>query len=169
MALDKLEAALQQNAPASGPTVSPDAHDQPTEPQSNGTELNAMGPSPHSRYAAPIPQPTKAGGVSAAPNEASNAHNRQTSLQPKYFAVCVPTGGIYKILNEIDVSEIKADANLFLGVEQIYQSSRRFKTRWKRILLRPVNIEFIQVCSTILRDRLKFSQNDRTLAPCFGN
>jgi hypothetical protein len=37
---------------------------------------------------------------------------------PRYFAVCIPAGGIYKALNEIDMSTIKSDAGLFSAIQK---------------------------------------------------
>ena len=72
-----------------------------------------------------------------------NSHNERDP-RPKYFAVCTPAGGMYKALNEIDMSRIKSDAGLFLAVKNIYQNGRGFKSRW-RMFLKPVSVEFVQV------------------------
>lgn len=55
-----------------------------------------------------------------------------------------PAGGMYKALNEIDMSRIKSDAGLFLVVKNIYQNGTGFKSRW-RMFLKPVSVEFVQV------------------------
>jgi hypothetical protein len=73
----------------------------------------------------------------------NNSHN-QTDPRPKYFAVCIPAGGIYKALIEIDTSIIKSDDELFLAIKQVYQNERGCKA-WRCMFLKPVSIEFVQV------------------------
>ncbi|KAH7355924.1 hypothetical protein BKA66DRAFT_474440 [Pyrenochaeta sp. MPI-SDFR-AT-0127] len=73
----------------------------------------------------------------------SNGNERDGYVDPRYLAICTSTGGIYKILTEIDVSNMKSDAELFAAVKTVYQSSRKSKMHLS-MLFRPVSVEFIQ-------------------------
>jgi hypothetical protein len=67
----------------------------------------------------------------------------------KYLAICVSTGGIYKVLTEIDVSKIKSDAEFFLAIKTIYQDNQKSRKRW-RIFFKPITVEFVQVQPQLL-------------------
>ena len=66
----------------------------------------------------------------------------------KFIALCVNTGEFNKTLGEIEVSSICTDRQMFHKFKETYQTLRGFRAgaiRW--FLIRPVDIQFIQVCS----------------------
>jgi len=74
-----------------------------------------------------------------------NATARQGDSLLRHLAVCIPTGGMYKCLTEIDMSKITSDAELFRALKSVYHGSRKSKAKW-RMFLKPVSVEFVQVC-----------------------
>ncbi|KAE8443593.1 hypothetical protein EG329_001526 [Mollisiaceae sp. DMI_Dod_QoI] len=81
-------------------------------------------------------------------DDASNEHD----YHPTFFAVCIPAGGIYKALTEIDMSGIKSDAGLFLAIKSIYRKRKGSKARWN-MFLKPVGVDFIQFSLWNIRSR----------------
>lgn len=80
--------------------------------------------------------------ISATPNFV-----RQTALvsvRPKFLALCINTGPIYKTLVEIDASEIASDATAFLRMKKIYLQTRSRLSRLN-FLVKPVTVEFVRV------------------------
>ena len=68
----------------------------------------------------------------------------ENAIRRKYLAVCTSAGGIYKKLNEIDVSKVTSDAALFLAIKELYQEGGKFRGR-RPAFWKPVNVEFVQV------------------------
>ncbi|KAM6511763.1 hypothetical protein FALCPG4_016758 [Fusarium falciforme] len=87
----------------------------------------------------PISTPT----IDAAPSRivAPNQHSQGT--RPKFIALCVNTGGIYKTLSEVDLTGIKSDMAGFLKMKEAYLGTRGLRSRL-RFLIKPVNLEFVQ-------------------------
>lgn len=139
-AIDALEAALNQQRPAEG-------SEYPTDPMSGTVQnchlANRSSDSPSDLHLS-MTRTTNIGEPSPALNVIQNNSQNERDPRPKYFAVCIPAGGMYKALNEIDMSRIKSDAGLFLAVKNIYQNGRGFKARWS-MFLKPVSVEFVQV------------------------
>lgn len=68
-------------------------------------------------------------------------------MTKKFAALCVNTGEFNKTLGEIEVSSINTDRQVFHKFKEKYQILRGFRAgalRW--LLIKPVNIKFIQVC-----------------------
>ncbi|KAF2438997.1 hypothetical protein P171DRAFT_370751 [Karstenula rhodostoma CBS 690.94] len=63
---------------------------------------------------------------------------------PRYLAVSSSFGGIYKGLSELDISQLKSDAQLFMAVATIYLELSSWR-RLRRIFLKPVSVEFVQL------------------------
>ncbi|KFY99200.1 hypothetical protein V500_01441 [Pseudogymnoascus sp. VKM F-4518 (FW-2643)] len=61
---------------------------------------------------------------------------------PKYIALCVNTGGIYKTLAEVEISSVTSDIQLFRLMKQAYLNARGFRTKFT-LLIKPVEIHFV--------------------------
>jgi hypothetical protein len=76
---------------------------------------------------------------------ASSANAPQAGdTRPRYLALCVNIGGIYKTLAEINTTSITSDARLFLGLKEEYLKKRGLRSRF-RFLVKPTTVEFVQV------------------------
>ncbi|KAK1751160.1 hypothetical protein QBC47DRAFT_352026 [Echria macrotheca] len=65
------------------------------------------------------------------------------AVRPKYLALCVNTGGIYKTLAEVDTTGTASDAAGFEKMKQAYVATRGRRSRFG-FLIKPVGIEFVQ-------------------------
>jgi len=68
----------------------------------------------------------------------------QLPKRPKLLALCVNSGGIYKTLAELDMTDVNSDAEAFLLMKKAYLLNRGLRSRLK-LLLKPVTVEFVQV------------------------
>ncbi|KAI3316669.1 hypothetical protein HD806DRAFT_527666 [Xylariaceae sp. AK1471] len=74
----------------------------------------------------------------------SSSVSSQVSIrQPRFLALCVNTGGIYKTLAEIDTSGAMSDAAVFFIMKNEYLKTRGLRSRFK-FLIKPATIEFVQ-------------------------
>ena len=92
-----------------------------------------------------VPDTASTRNYATAGQAVENTMSSQDCNNPKYLAICVTAGGIYKTLHELDVSGIKSDSALFFAVKNVYEKARKSGFLW-RLLFRPLDIEFIQVC-----------------------
>ena len=67
-----------------------------------------------------------------------------SSSRPKFLAVCINTGGMYKTLAEIDVSTTTSDVQLFHSIKKTYQKTRGFRARFAW-LIKPIEVHFVRV------------------------
>lgn len=76
--------------------------------------------------------------------ELSPTVSLQTETLPnRFFELCVNVGQLEIRLGEIDVTNICTDAELFAEIDKRYKEIRGHRMR--RLFLRPVNINFVQV------------------------
>ncbi|RYP68070.1 hypothetical protein DL769_005598 [Monosporascus sp. CRB-8-3] len=68
---------------------------------------------------------------------------QQPTTRPKFLALCVNTGGIYKTLAEINTKNITSDAEAFSVMKNDYLKTRGFRSRFS-FLVKPVTLEFVQ-------------------------
>ncbi|KAL7946974.1 hypothetical protein V8C42DRAFT_298971 [Trichoderma barbatum] len=64
-------------------------------------------------------------------------------IQPRYLALCIDTGGIYKTLAELDTSPINSDGEAFLQMKKAYLQYRGVRSRL-HFLIKPVTVEFVR-------------------------
>lgn len=70
-----------------------------------------------------------------------------TSVTKKFLALCAKTSEFNKTLGEIEISDISTDRLVFHKFKEKYQTLRGYRAsalRW--LLIKPVDIRFIQVC-----------------------
>ena len=63
---------------------------------------------------------------------------------PQYLALCVNTREFEKILDEIEVSDVTSDAELFNRLRSSYRNLRGFRSRFL-FLIQPIAIRFVHV------------------------
>ena len=63
---------------------------------------------------------------------------------PRYLALCVNTGSMYKTLVEFDVSEKTSDADVFYMLKDAYVNLRGLRTLYG-FLMKPVDVHFVHV------------------------
>lgn len=66
------------------------------------------------------------------------------AIPPKFLALCVNTGGMYKTLAELDMSRINSDGEAFSQMKKSYLQYRGVRSRL-HFLVKPVTIEFVRV------------------------
>ena len=88
--------------------------------------------------------PALAAIVDAVPSKIVAPDQHSQGTKPKFLALCVNTGGIYKTLSEVDLTGIKSDMFGFLKMKEAYLGTRGLRSRL-RFLIKPVNLEFVQV------------------------
>ncbi len=69
---------------------------------------------------------------------------RLGSVRPKFLALCVNTGGVYKTLAEIDTADTCSDSKGFLLMKEAYLKARGLRSKFS-FLIKPVTLEFVQV------------------------
>jgi len=70
----------------------------------------------------------------------------------KFTALCVNTGEFNKTLGEIEIPSISTDREIFLKFKETYQALRGFRVGvFRPLLIRPVDIEFIQASQESLK------------------
>lgn len=74
-------------------------------------------------------------------------------MKPRYLAICMSAGGMYKQLSEIDVSGFMSYTELFAAVKNLYRNIR-CSNFIRRTLFRPVSIDYIQVSSRSIQSWL---------------
>lgn len=78
------------------------------------------------------------------------------AIPPKFLALCVNTGGMYKTLAELDMSRINSDSEAFSQMKKAYLQYRGVRSRL-HFLIKPVTVEFVRVSlevSTVFLDML---------------
>ncbi|KAI0902985.1 hypothetical protein F4823DRAFT_629775 [Ustulina deusta] len=73
----------------------------------------------------------------------SSISSRVGMDRPRFIALCVNTGGIYKTLAEIDTSSMTSDAAAFSIMKDEYFKTRGLRSRFK-LLIKATTIEFVQ-------------------------
>ncbi|EHK19706.1 uncharacterized protein TRIVIDRAFT_14315, partial [Trichoderma virens Gv29-8] len=71
-------------------------------------------------------------------------------IQPKFLALCINTGGMYKTLAELDTSRINSDGEAFSQMKKAYLQYRGMRSRL-RFLIKPVTVEFVRFTLWSLR------------------
>lgn len=66
------------------------------------------------------------------------------AIPPKFLALCVNTGGMYKTLAELDMSRINSDGEAFSQMKKAYLHYRGVRSRL-HFLVKPVTVEFVRV------------------------
>lgn len=84
---------------------------------------------------------------SSKPTASPTIPSRTSVSRPRFLAICVNTGGIYKTLVEIDISSVTSDAAAFLMMKNEYLKERGILSRFK-FLIKPTTIEFVHVSYT---------------------
>ncbi|KAL7953700.1 hypothetical protein V8C34DRAFT_296259 [Trichoderma compactum] len=64
-------------------------------------------------------------------------------ILPKFLALCVNTGGMYKTLAELDMSRINSDGEAFSQMKKAYLQYRGVRSRL-HFLVKPVTVEFVR-------------------------
>lgn len=107
--------------------------------------------SPNASYANPQRRIDETGNVLGNPDKPSSetitsthTPSQSSIARPKFLALCINTGGIYKTLAEIDISGTISDAAAFLMMKDEYLNTRGLLSRFK-FLIKPTTIEFVQV------------------------
>lgn len=77
-------------------------------------------------------------------------------IPPKFLALCVNTGGMYKTLAELDMSRINSDGEAFSQMKKAYLQYRGVRSRL-HFLVKPVTVEFVRVSLEVLLDCLSKS------------
>lgn len=77
----------------------------------------------------------------------SQRPNKLDSKTPRYLALCVNTGSMYKTLVEFDVSDKTSDAEVFYMLKEAYVNLRGLRAVYG-ILMKPVDIHFVHVSFT---------------------
>ncbi|KAK4076722.1 uncharacterized protein Triagg1_4325 [Trichoderma aggressivum f. europaeum] len=93
---------------------------------------------------------------SSSRTDSSRANSHRTSLSagsttassvgvtpPKFLALCVNTGGMYKTLAELDMSRINSDGEAFSQMKKAYLQYRGVRSRL-HFLVKPVTVEFVR-------------------------
>ncbi|KAL6693019.1 hypothetical protein J3F84DRAFT_82591 [Trichoderma pleuroticola] len=93
---------------------------------------------------------------SSSRTDSSKANSHRTSLSagstaassvgiipPKFLALCVNTGGMYKTLAELDMSRINSDGEAFSQMKMAYLQYRGVRSRL-HFLVKPVTVEFVR-------------------------
>lgn len=124
--------------PVTGQSPTPQQGQQPPRAGLNSTsDVNNAG-SPIGQTGAL--QPTN---TTNASTPANGVPPTQATDRPKYLALCVNTGGIYKTLAEINTTKMASDAEVFQSMKAAYVQTRgRLSRFW--FLVKPVTVEFIQ-------------------------
>ncbi|KAL6786567.1 hypothetical protein J3E68DRAFT_420029 [Trichoderma sp. SZMC 28012] len=65
------------------------------------------------------------------------------AIPPKFLALCVNTGGMYKTLAELDMSRINSDGEAFSQMKKAYLQYRGVRSRL-HFLVKPVTVEFVR-------------------------
>ncbi|KAM6478607.1 hypothetical protein HDV62DRAFT_370831 [Trichoderma sp. SZMC 28011] len=65
------------------------------------------------------------------------------AIPPKFLALCVNTGGMYKTLAELDMSRINSDSEAFSQMKKAYLQYRGVRSRL-HFLIKPVTVEFVR-------------------------
>ncbi|KAJ4854377.1 uncharacterized protein T069G_11356 [Trichoderma breve] len=65
------------------------------------------------------------------------------AIPPKFLALCVNTGGMYKTLAELDMSRINSDSEAFSQMKKAYLQYRGVRSRL-HFLVKPVTVEFVR-------------------------
>ncbi|KAF1948353.1 hypothetical protein CC80DRAFT_431768 [Byssothecium circinans] len=73
----------------------------------------------------------------------ANTLSQVGDSRPRFLALCVNIGGIYKTLAEIDMTRITSDAALFLEMKKEYLKKRGRRSRFE-FLIKPKTVEFVQ-------------------------
>lgn len=80
------------------------------------------------------------------------SHTINVKVLPKFFEVCINIGNHEIDHQELDISEVTTDAELFSMIWNQYNASRGIGFR--RLFLKPRNVHFVLVCSSTFEERL---------------
>ncbi|QBZ61174.1 hypothetical protein PoMZ_08120 [Pyricularia oryzae] len=129
--------------PVTGQSPTPQQGQQPPRAGLNSTSNVNNAGSPIGQTGAL--QPTN---TTNASTPANGVPPTQATDRPKYLALCVNTGGIYKTLAEINTTRMASDAEVFQNMKAAYVQTRgRLSRFW--FLVKPVTVEYIQASFTL--------------------
>ncbi|KAK3936595.1 hypothetical protein QBC46DRAFT_418612 [Diplogelasinospora grovesii] len=138
-ALDRLLSSLQNPAPQpDGGTSSIALHSMSSSVSSDSsagtTGLNSLAESTHSPCGSATSEVTTGSSLTSI--------SRGAGSRPKFLALCVNTGGIYKTLAEIEASDTDTDLTAFRKMKEGYLKTRGVRARFS-YLVRPIGVEFV--------------------------
>lgn len=74
----------------------------------------------------PVPSPT----TTVSSSGAASVDIQSPGTKSKFLALCVNTGGIYKTLAQVDLTDIKSDTVAFLKMKQAYIVTRGLRSQF---------------------------------------